>query len=255
MSLQFRFTADEAAEIIAEKGKLPDGFVKDEKREGGYIREELIGWESPEEITGLKSSLQKERKAARENYANMKTAEELNAELKAAADSATATAGDNAGLQEQVTALQEQLGTLTGTLQKERVARTIAEVSAANKGSAALHDHLALRVKADVTNGNPIVVDPDTQQTVLGTDGKPLTPAEYTQHIRTLADTKDGVDKYGAFFVGTQSSGGATPPGGGRVNGGGSVVPANARRSMMTPREKVEAIRDLGDAGFQALPF
>jgi hypothetical protein len=249
MAIEIKLTKDAYGELLAENPKLAKEYTADPKSEGDFVLAGAAGWESADAITGLLSSLRKERE-------NVSAAKREGAQLKELVDELTAAAesGQNAAdgdLQKQFNTLQEQFNALNGTLSKERTARTIAEVSAANRGNVALRDHLARRVQTDA-DGKAIVVDPDTSQPLLDTEGKAMTPDAYAKHLLALSDTKAGAE-YGALFIGARSSGGGTPPGGG--SGGGKLPAGNLKRSTMTPRAKVNFINQHGDAEYQKLPL
>ena len=75
-------------------------------------------------------------------------------------------------------------------------------------------------------------------------DGKPLTADALVAKMR-----KDSA--YGSVFRGSGSSGGGMPP----ISGHRLPTTTTQRRGEMTPRQKIDLIREKDDEYFQSLPY
>lgn len=254
---------------------LPEEFHEDyEQRDGKFhlkILDGFVAKDQVEDVTGLKSALEKEREAARkaaararaleekvgevdpEDYARLKELEAKQEEDKAK------KAGEWDKLRDQMTTKHnEELNKRTAREQaliKALESKTVdAEaVSAINdlEGNVTLLlPHVKGHVKMVEEDGEFVarVVDDKGDPRVNG-EGKFLTVRELVSEMRDQ-------ETYANAFKSQSASGGGTPPGGGGQGGGGKPrgIPGDLKRSSMSTKEKVAFIKEHGEAKFMDLP-
>jgi hypothetical protein len=184
-----------------------------------------------EDVKGLKSALQRERENAREAE-----------RLRKAAEERAAGAGSEA--------LQAEVATLRETLTASE--RRLQDAIAANEMGAAVAKH----------RGNPHVLLPvlktmtkvvDGAVVVLDAAGQPRAGVTVDALVAELA----GRDEYAGSFAGTGQSGGASHGTQGSKGSGssGTLTLAGRRRSSMSPKERVAAIKELGNDAYMRLPW
>lgn len=243
----------------------------DESLHGLYIEKDgkfVLDADIPD-VGGLKSALDKERKAAREAEAKRKEIEarfngidpDEYAELLAAkeeAEQAKAKAnGDVDKIAEQkaqkaIDAANKKLAEAIEAAESERKraqafqGRVLDDAIRAAASKAGLHTHAIddalFRGRTMFTldgDGNAIQLDSDGEP-VIGKDGKtPYSPAEWLDDMREKAPHWFPANASGSGSGGKHSGG----------TGGGKV------RSDMTAREKSDYISKYGRAAYEALPF
>jgi len=245
--------------------------------EGGYQLKILAGYvakDAVEDVSGLKSALQKEREAARtaarrarelEDQFGGFDPEELNTlrtEKAKADEDRKVKAGEWELLKKQMNEKQAaELESRDAKISKLKKAyddqliesEVVTAISAAKGNAMLLKPHVSKNVKVvqDENTGafNVQVVDDAGNPRVDG-NGKFLKVSDYVNEMREN-------DIFAGAFIGTQSSGGATPPGGGKGEGGGKKggIPSDLKRSTMTARQKIDFIREHSDAEYQNLPL
>jgi len=245
--MEISISKDAYQEMVANNSADADLYAEDEHG-GGYALKSVL-----EREQGLRSALQKERGTVK----NLKRAAEQQSgntdELDALRQHAEQLAGEKNTFQEQLTAMQETLATLTGSLSKERADNAITQAVATAKGTPGLHAYLKERVKVDNANGHCTPVDPETGADILDADGNPLSLPNYVAALREQALA--GQEDLAGMFLGSQSSGGASMPGGGKPQNNSGASYANVKRSQLKPAQKVAIINDIGHEAFMRLPW
>lgn len=266
-------TEVESLDTIPEQ--LRDEYVETE--DGTYrlkILENYVPADKVEDVSGLKSALQKERESARkanktlaqlkeqygeidpEEYAALKEAQQQAEEDKAK------KAGEWDKLKSQMVekhnqALQakdKEIQGVLGVLERKLV--DAEAVSALNEleGNATLllpHVKNHVRMIKDDDTGEYVarVVDDAGNPRVNG-EGKYLTVRELVSEMRDQ-------DAFAAAFKSTMRSGGGTPPGGGEgesSGGKGGTPSKDLKRSKMSRKDKVAYIKEHGEDAYFSLP-
>lgn len=216
--------------------------------------------------SGLKSALEKERRAAREAEAKRKELEarfsgidpDTYAELVKAHEEAEANRGTveeraQKHAQKAIDEANKKLAEALTAAENERKkaqayqGRVLDDAIRAAAAKAGIHQHAIddalFRGRAMFTlddNGNAVQLDGDGQP-VIGKDGKtPYTPVEWLESMRETAPHW--------FPAGASGSGSGSDKKGG---GFGSGKP----KSEWSPREKSDYITKHGRAAYEALPF
>ncbi len=226
-------------EVYETEDAIPKDFAENyEKQEDGSFRLKLIA--------GLKSALTKERGNAKTAANALATAEGKVEERIAAA----------------VKVREDELKSASGQTESDALKKARDETSKAKRDASATHalqkaggnislmqDKVTAQLDTDA-EGNLFVADED---------GTPLLNGEGTAMTvdGLVADMKANPEFAGAF-KGTGSAGGGGAPENGSgsapaIVGGDRVSPG--RRSQMTPREKVNFIRENSDEAYQNLPW
>jgi hypothetical protein len=231
----------------------------------------LVSADKVEDVTGLKSALQKERennktltqsrRALEEQYAGfdpdeftrLKELEEKDNENKAEKK------GEWDKLKVQMTDKHtEELGKrdareaklLTALERKTIDAEAVAALNEFKGNVTLLLPHVKGHVKMVEEDGAFVarVVDDAGNPRVNG-DGNFLTVRELVSEMRDQ-------DTYATAFDNTVKSGGGTPPGGGGEGPGGKkgVIPSDLKRSSMITKDKVAFIKEHGEDEFMKLP-
>lgn len=213
---------------------LHENYVEVDTENGKVFRLAILdGWESPDGIAGLKSALQKERDAAKTHAREVK-------ELRAKLEQANPSEADE--LRRQV---REQEAALAQSAARSAALEAIQSAG----GDAALLEPLVLkRLKAEKDGDAHVVrvMGENGSSPLLADDGNELSVAAFVNSLK---------DRHPNAFRGTSNTGGGTPPLEGRYSLGlGGSKGETPRRSQMSPREKVDYVRQHGDAAFQALP-
>lgn len=248
--------------------------------EGGYQLKILTGYVSKDKVEdtgGLKSALEKERenvanlkrkaKALEEKFGGVDTEEYqlLKEQQREAEEREAEKKGEWEKLKEQMrTQHQEQLAEerkhtakVKTELERHLVdAQATAAINAEDGNVTLLLPHVKSLVRLVEEDGvfTAIVVDAAGTPRV-DADGNPFSIKALVSEMRTQ-------DVYAGAFRGTGSQGGGTPPGDGgegndAANGGGNPPKGSATdkpRSQMTPREKVDYIKEHGNDKYQSLP-
>jgi len=267
-----------ALEAFVESLEGVDEHLRDEYAEvdGGFqlkILGNYVPKDKVEDVSGLKSALAKERENAKnasrtarelqEKYAGFDADElnELRAEREKAEEERAKKAGEWDKLKGQmvekhaaeVADLNKKITDLTNAYDSQLIESDVVTAISAEKGNITL---LSPHVKRHVQN-----VQDDAGKfvrRVVDDAGNPRVDAngnflKVTDLVREMREQ----DIYASAFTGAQSSGGGTPPGGGdgdKGKGGKGGIPSNLQRGKMSPKEKVEFIKEHGDAEFQKLP-
>lgn len=257
---------------------LPEEFHEDYvKTEEGYrlkILDNFVPKDKVEDVSGLKSALQKERENARSAAAKLKQLEEQAGEvdiddyrrlkeLEAKAEEEKAKkAGEWDKLRSQMTAKHhEELAkkdkeaqTLLGALEKRTI--DAAAVSALNelKGNVTLllpHVKAHVRMVQDDTGEYVARVVDDAGNPRVNGEGKFLTVRELVSEMRDS-------DTFAKAFEASGQSGGGTPPAGSGGSGGTGRkggIPSDLKRGAMSTKEKVAFIKEHGEDAFMNLPL
>ncbi len=257
-----------------------DDYVKGE--DGRFhlkILADYVPADKVEDTTGLKSALQKERdaraaaerrnKEVQEKYAgiDLEEVEQLRQERAAREEEEAKKAGEWDKLKDQMVsrhnedlaAKDKELGSMRGELERHLVdSQATAAINKLEGNVTLLLPHvknLIRLVKGDDGQYRPQVVDHSGTPRVNG-EGNPLSIEDLVREMREQ-------DVFAGAFKGTNQSGSGTPPadGGEGGGGGGGGKPPNGKppaegkaRSTMTPREKVEYIKEHGQDAFMELP-
>ena len=248
--------------------------------EGGYQLKILSGYVAKDKIEdtgGLKSALEKERenvanlkrkaKALEEKFGGVDTeeykllkdqqreAEEREAEKKGEWEKLKQQMRDQH--HEQLEAAGKETARVKKELERHLIdAQATAAINSEDGNVTLLLPHVKSLVKLTEEDGvfKAIVIDA-TGTPRVDADGNPLSIKALVSEMRTQ-------DVYAGAFKGTGSQGGGTPPGDGgegndAANGGGTPPKGSAAdkpRSQMTPREKVDYIKEHGNDKYQSLP-
>jgi hypothetical protein len=260
-------TIDEVPETIRDEYKQGE--------DGKFHLANFVPKDKVEDVSGLKSALQKERENSRkaakerdelkstlgddfdpEQYKTLKqqAAERalLDAERKGEWDKLRGQMTEAHAKELDKRAKREQ--TLIQTLTVERIDKEAAMVCNELKGNATLlMPHIRGKTKLVEEDGTFLV-------RVLDEQGNPRVNAEGKfLSIRDLVSEMQGQDIYAGAFAGTGNSGGGTPPGegGGKSggNGGGKPPTGDLKRSSMAPAAKVAYINAHGQEAYMNLPW
>jgi hypothetical protein len=245
------------------------------EKDGKYMLKALEGFvpgDQVEDVTGLKSALQKERENAREaqrKYRQMQEqysgydVEELQqlreAQAKAEEDRAK-KAGEWDSLKTQLvtkhndekSAWEKEKAELMNAFSNQLRETAALQAISENKGNTALlkpHVLAALKVERDESGKFVTHVVDDAGGARMNSDGKYLSVSDYVKDLRDQ-------ETFAGAFLGTGSSGGGTPPGGGDKGGAGGKggIPSDLKRGGMTPKQKVDFINEYGHDEFMKLP-
>jgi hypothetical protein len=251
--------------------------IRDEYKQGDDGKFHLANFvpkDKVEDVSGLKSALQKERENARkaakerdelrttlgddfdpEQYKILKqqAAEraQLDAERKGEWDKLRGQMTEAHAKELDKRAKREQ--TLVQTLTVERIDKEAAMVCNELKGNATLlMPHIRAQTKL-------IEEDGAFHVRILDAKGNPRVNADGKfLGIRDLVSEMQGQDVYAGAFAGTGNSGGGshgTEGGKGGGNGGGKPPTGNLKRSTMSPSDKVAFIKDHGQDEYMKLPW
>lgn len=215
--------------------------------------------EGVEDTSGLRSALEKERKAARELAKKVqrwealgKSDEEIAELLRKAEDAETSEAerkGEWDKLRAQMNekheaalkAKDETVGAMRARLNAELVdAKAVAAIAAAKGVPELLLPHVQRHVRVD-DEFNVQVVDAKGDPRVNG-KGEPLTIAELVAEMR-------GSEVFGRAFEGSGHSGSGTPPGSGAGGAG-----ARKKSDFKTEKERADWTEKHGLEAYKALP-
>lgn len=247
----------------AEDGTYRLNFLKD------YVPADKV-----EDVGGLKSALGKEREAAREAARKLKAMQEQFAgfdveeyqALKDAQHKAEEERAKKAGEfdalkaqmmqkhQEELSKKDKEILRRTAALEKRLVDSEA--VSALNdlKGNVTLLlPHVKAHVKVVEDDAGQFVarVVDDAGNPRVNGEGKFLTVRDLVSEMRDL-------DAYAPGFANAVKSGGGTPPNGTGGEGAGGKkggIPTDLRRSKMTPRQKVDFVKEHGEKALLDLPL
>lgn len=235
--------------------------------------EGFVSADEIEDTSGLKSALQKEREAARENAKKLKAVQEKYAgfdleeynKLKDAEKSAEQRKLEEAGefekikeqMREQHTAdlaqKDQEIARLRGELEREKIDSKVVEaISKAEGNVELLKPHVRSRLQLDTDTLDMVVLDSDGKTPKVDGDGNPVT-------IEALVgEMRDQPTFAGAFKATDQSGTGSDPQKGGdtKANGanGGTPPAGDQSRSKMTELQKVEFIKEHGVDALMSLP-
>jgi hypothetical protein len=262
--------------IVDSLDNVPED-LRDEYAEvdGRYQLKALQGFvpkDNVEDVTGLKSALQKEREAAREAQRKLRQQQEqfagfdmdeynaLKEQQAKAEEERAKKAGEWDNLKQQLVdkhssdkAAWEQekaklLNAFTGQVSEAAAVQALAE----HKGNPLfLKSHVlgAIKVVQDDSGKFITQVVDDAGNPRMNGEGKFLTVSDYVKELREN-------EAFAGAFAGAGSSGGGTPPGAGQGNGsrGKGGIPSNLKRGEMTARQKVDFIKEFGNDEFMKLP-
>jgi hypothetical protein len=267
------------ATVQSLEGMSEDVAALYSEREGGGYELKIDGFvpaDKVEDTSGLKSALRKERdqvsaltgklRGLEEKFAgiDLDEFEELRQARAEAAEAEAERKGEWESLKAQMRdSHAESLGKKDQVI--ERMRREIERLTVDSQATAAINEaegnvtlltpHVKSLVKLVEDEGKfkPQVVDAAGNPRVDG-EGNPLT-------IKALVSEMRDQDVYKGAFKGSGAAGGGTPPGDGGegnpdVPGGGTppkTVTGKAR-SAMSPREKVDFIKEHGNDKFMELP-
>ena len=196
-------------------------------------------------VKGLKTALTKERE-------NAKTATDALAAAEGVVETRIQTA-----VQERESQLQDEFRqTVSDEVRKAR------DEAAAGKKEAAATQALQkaggnISLMQDKVTSR-LWVDENGNTFVASKNGTPELDAEgNAMSVDGLVASLKANPEFAGAFKGTGSAGGGTPPldGGLGLNGGGGGDKTPGRRSQMTPREKVDFIKENGNDAYQSLPY
>jgi hypothetical protein len=256
---------------------LPEEFHEDyEADENGKFQLKLlkgmVSSDKVEDVSGLKSALQKERENNKTlTSAKRKLEEQMGdvdveeyqrlkeLEAKAEEDKA-AKAGEWDKLRNQMTEKhKEELAKrgdresfLVSALEKKTIdAEAISALNELKGNVTLLLPHVKGHVRMVEEDGAFVarVVDDAGNPRVNG-EGKFLTVSELVSEMRDQ-------ETYATAFDSTVKPGGGTPPGGGGSKPGGrkGEIPSDLKRSAMATKDKVSFIKEHGEDAFMALPL
>ena len=256
--------------------ELPEEFHEDyEERDGKFylkILDNFVAKDQVEDVSGLKSALQKERENNKglnsqlrqlkdqvdgvdvEEYNRLKELEQKAEEEKAK------KAGEWDKLRGQMTEKHnEELAkrttrekALLAALEKKTIdAEAIAALNELKGNVTLLLPHVKNHVQMVEEDGAFVarVVDDAGNPRVNG-EGKFLTVKELVSEMRDQ-------ETYAKAFDNTMKGGAGTPPSGSGQDGqggGGGTPPKDLKRSAMSTKEKVEFIKEHGEDEFMKLP-
>jgi hypothetical protein len=236
------------------------------------VLQDYVPKDNVEDVSGLKSALHKERDNGRELARKLRQIQEQTAAidmdeynaLKEAQAKAEEERAKRAGEWDN---LKNQLVTKhsedKSAWEKEKAGLLSAfegQVSE-NAAMSALAEHKGnpLFLKAHVLGAIKVVRDDagrfvtrvvdDAGNPRMNGEGKFLTVSDFVKELREN-------DAFAGAFTGAGSSGGGTPPGAGQGQGarGKGGIPSDLKRGSMTPRQKVDFIREHGQDAFMKLP-
>ena len=248
---------------------IVDEYTKQE--DGTYTLNLLEGYESQEEIKGLKTALDRERDnaktanrsltALKDQYGNI-DAEKYQELLDAESQREEAEALKRGEYDKQLLTVKEQQAEELGKRDKRE--EYLLSVIRASKIDAAvvtalnevegnvkiMLPHVKHQMKLVEEDGqfHARVIDEAGTVRVNG-EGKLLTAKELVSEMRDS-------DDFATAFKADVKSGGGTPAGDGTGNEGGKkgVIPGDLKRSTMTPRQKVEFQQEHGVDELLRLP-
>jgi len=263
--------------IVDSLDSVPESLREDYvEKDGKFVLKALEGYvpsDQVEDVSGLKSALNKERDAAREAQRKIRQIQEQYSgfdldELKELREAQAKAEEDRQRKAGEWDSLKNQLVTKhnedRSAWDKEKsdlldaFGRQMKETAALqaisdNKGNTALlkpHVLAALKIERD-DNGMFVtrVVD-DAGSARMNGDGQYLSVSDYVKDLRDQ-------ETFAGAFLGTGSSGGGTPPGAGEKGGKGGKggIPSDLKRGSMKPNEKVAFINEHGHDAFMALPL
>ncbi len=235
MKLQATLSADEYANLPE---NLLENYTTDDAENDGEYRLVVDGLE---EVSGLKSAIEKERGNARRSHAKTKDlAEKLTeAEVKIEAGASS----------DELASLQKQHKRMTKTLEGLAKKQAIGEAIEAHQGFTALGAmYLDPVTQVEITD--------DGVRAFVEYEGQQLTLNEYAAELFRATDNKDH-PLYDAElprqFKSRVKGGGGTPPG----SGGQAKVQSNDKppsRSQMSTKDKVQFIKQHGEDAYMNLP-
>jgi DNA-binding transcriptional MerR regulator len=214
-----------------------------EEKEGKFA----LKVDGMEDVSGLKTALQKEREAAKEakRYKDLGLSVEEIAELKAMREKAdedkAKAAGDFDKLREKLTGqhqaelkkIQDRMAALERSEHQAVVTsglmKALAEAGATEEGMSLLPDIFAGRAKIESVDDKRVVK-------IMDADGTPMLVKGRDATFADLAAAAG--EKYPSLFKATVKSGSGTPPGG---NGAGRTTGKEVKASeleAMGPRDK-----------------
>lgn len=250
-----------------------------EKEGGGYqlkILENYVPAEKVEDVGGLKSALRKERENVSKLTGKLKSLEdkfsgidleeiqELKRQREEQQEAEAERKGEWEKLKEQMRtkhtegmqAKDAEIARLKKELERHLIdAEATAAINSVDGNVTLLQPHVKSLVRLIEEDGTfkPMVVDA-TGTPRVDADGNPLS-------IKALVSEMRNQDAYKGAFRGTGQHGGGTPPADGgegnpNANGGGKPPTQieGMRRSSMSPRQKVDFIKEHGNEKFMSLP-
>lgn len=236
--------------VVDTLDSVPEGARSFYEQKDGKFALKVDGLE---DVTGLKTALQKEREAAKEAKAfkelglspeeirELKVAREKGEEDKAKA------AGEWDKLREKLTGqhaaelkkLQDQIAALEvserGAVVKTGLMSALAEAGATEEGMSLLPDILQGRAKIETDGGNRVVK-------IMDADGTPMLVKGRDATFADLAAA--AAEKYPSLFKATTKPGSGTQPGG---NGAGRTSTRTLTRTQfeaLSPSERASAMKE-----------
>jgi hypothetical protein len=205
-----------------------------------------------EDLTGLKTALQKERERARALEKQAKAYEGLGlspdeiADLKAkhekAEEERAKAAGEWDTLREKLSSqhkselekLQEQLNAISMSEHEARVESglksALMEAGVTEEGASILPDILKTRAKIETVDGKRVVKVLDTDGTpMIGKDGRDASLSDLVAQV---------TEKYPSLFKAQTKPGSGTPPGGNGAGRANSQTVSASQLEGMTPQQK-----------------
>jgi len=255
--------------------ELPEEFHEDyEERDGKFflkILDNFVPKDKVEDVSGLKSALEKERQNNKalssakrqleeqfggidvEEYQRLKELEQQEEENKAAKKGEW----DKLKLQmtekhnEELAKRAERENKLLSALERKTIdADAVAALNEFKGNVTLLLPHVKGHVRMVEEDGAFVarVVDDQGNPRVNG-EGNFLTVRELVSEMRDQ-------ETYAKAFDAGVKSGGGTPPGGGSGNGSGKKgeIPSDLKRGNLTTKEKVAFIREHGEKAYMDLP-
>jgi regulator of replication initiation timing len=265
MPIKATMTADEF-------GELDETLQADYKKQedGSYKLSLLDGFESADDVTGLKSALRKERensRAANSELSKLRDqfgdidVEEYSALKQAAADAEREKLekkGEYDSLLKQHAEkfdgerlkFGERESFLKSVIEKLTIDNAaLAALSELGGNTELLLPHVKARVQMVEENGA-------FEARVMDAEGNPRVGKETTfMSVRELVGEMREQETFASAFKTDAKPGGGTPPGGGGdKKPGGGVIPKDLKRSDMTIRQKADFIKEHGEAELLKLP-
>lgn len=235
--------------------------------------EGFVSADDVEDVTGLKSALQKERDASREAARKLKATQEKYGAIDPdkyqslldqehdAEQKRLEKAGEWEKMREQMSAAHtgelsekdKEIARLRGQLEHVQIDSKVVEaISKAEGNVELLKPHVRSRLQLNTDDFTTVVLDSDGRTPKVDGDGNPVT-------IDTLISEMRKSDTYaGAFKATGQSGSGSDPTHGGDgptgKNDGKSKITGDMRLSTMSDREKIDFQKEHGIDAMMALP-
>jgi len=233
--IKYRITKEEHGELdeslAAHYVETDDGYQVD-----------LDGIGDAEDISGLKSALAKERENVRGAVAKI-------ARLKGQMEAATQVGADTTELEDRVAAAEARAGRFESQLKRTVKDLSVKQAVAGVGGFDEFGILLDKEVKVEVTDEGmtPYVEVKD------GDEVERISVLEYAKRIEARAEEERDTGILRLLKPRGRSGTGVTPCSSHRTVR--MDLTEKPRRREMTPQEKVDYIREHGDAKFQSLPY